>query len=138
MWAIRDDVGQVMQNRPVFTFDVSVSLSSMESYVEDMRSELNRRWTDNSCMIFGHLGDGNLHVIVGVGDGSPASKQAVEEAVYKGLIPRGGSVSAEHGIGLQKRKYLSWSRSDDEISMMRLVKQSFDPQGILNPGKIFI
>lgn len=138
MWAIRDDVGQVMQNSPVFTFDVSVSLNKMESYVEDLQSELKRRWQDNTCMIFGHLGDGNLHVIVGVGDGSAASKQAVEETVYGGLIPRGGSISAEHGIGLQKKKYLSWSRSEDEIAVMHLIKNALDPQGILNPGKIFV
>lgn len=137
MWAIRDDVGQVMQNYPVFTFDVSVSLNKMESYVEDMRGELNRQWPENTCMVFGHLGDGNLHVIVGVGDNAPQTKQAVEAVVYKPLIPRGGSVSAEHGIGLQKRKYLSWSRSEAEIAMMRAIKQALDPQDILNPGKIF-
>lgn len=138
MWAIRDDVGQVMQNYPVFTFDVSVSLNEMESYVEEMRGDLDRRWADNTCMVFGHLGDGNLHVIVGVGDGSAEAKQAVEESVYKPLIPRGGSISAEHGIGLQKRKYLSWSRSGEEIAMMRAIKQALDPRDILNPGKIFV
>ena len=138
MWAIRDDVGQVMQNWPVFTFDVSVPLNTMESYVSEMRGKLDEQFTDNTCMVFGHLGDGNLHVIVGVGDGAAEAKQAVEEIVYKPLMSRGGSVSAEHGIGLQKRKYLSWSRSEDEIAMMRAIKQALDPQGILNPGKIFV
>jgi len=138
MWAIRDDVGQVMQNYPVFTFDVSVSLNKMESYVEEMRAALNERWGDNTCMVFGHLGDGNLHVIVGVGDASPEAKHSVEEIVYKGLIPRGGSVSAEHGIGLQKKKYLSWSRSEDEIAIMRSVKRALDPNDLFNPGKIFV
>ena len=137
MWAIRDDVGQVGQNAPVFTFDVSVSLDQMESYVEDLRTDLAQKWDDNTCMIFGHLGDGNLHIIVGVGDHSPETKKAVEESVYQGLVPRGGSVSAEHGIGLQKRDYLSWSRSADEIAIMQLVKKALDPNQILNPGKIF-
>lgn len=137
MWAIRDDVGQVGQNAPVFTFDVSVSLDQMESYVDELRAELNAKWSDNTCMIFGHLGDGNLHVIVGVGDRSADTKKAVEESVYRGLVPRGGSVSAEHGIGLQKRDYLSWSRSPDEIAIMQAIKQSLDPNHILNPGKIF-
>ncbi len=137
MWAIRDDVGQVGQNAPVFTFDVSVSLDQMESYVEDLRTDLAQKWDDNTCMIFGHLGDGNLHIIVGVGDYSPETKKAVEESVYQGLVPRGGSVSAEHGIGLQKRDYLSWSRSADEIAIMQLVKKALDPNQILNPGKIF-
>jgi len=137
MWAIRDDVAQVMQNWPIFTFDVSVSLDKMESYVEELRADLKAKWPDNTCMIFGHLGDGNLHIIVGVGDASPESKQAVEEAVYNGLVSRGGSVSAEHGIGLQKKRYLSWSRSQDEIAVMQLVKKALDPKDILNPGKIF-
>ncbi|MDH5737112.1 MAG: FAD-binding oxidoreductase [Gammaproteobacteria bacterium] len=137
MWAIRDDVGQVMQHWPVSTFDVSVSLDQMESYVEELKVALADRWPDNTCMIFGHLGDGNLHIIVGVGDGSPETKAAIEETVYGGLVPRGGSVSAEHGIGLQKRKYLSMSRSEDEIAIMRMIKQAVDPKGILNPGKIF-
>lgn len=137
MWAIRDDVGQVMQHAPVSTFDISVSLDKMESYVEELKTELHKKWPDHTCMIFGHLGDGNLHVIVGVGDGSPETKKQVEETVYRGLPARGGSVSAEHGIGLQKKHYLSWSRSDDEIAVMKLIKKSLDPENLLNPGKIF-
>lgn len=137
MWAIRDDVRQLGRNAPIFTFDVSVSLDQMESYVEELRSDLAAKWEEHTCMIFGHLGDGNLHVIVGVGDSSKDAKKAVEEAVYQGLVPRGGSVSAEHGIGLQKRNYLSWSRSADEIAVMQMIKKSLDPKNLLNPGKIF-
>ncbi len=88
-------------------------------------------------MIFGHLGDGNLHIIVGVGDDSADTREAVEETVYKGLTPRGGSISAEHGIGLQKKNYLSWSRSPEEIALMQTIKKAIDPKDILNPGKIF-
>jgi len=137
MWAIRDDVGQVGQNWPIFTFDISVALDQMESYVEEMQSTLQARYPNNSCMIFGHLGDGNLHVIVGVGDASKNAKTSVEEIVYSPLINRGGSVSAEHGIGLQKKKYLPWSRSADEIALMQVIKKAIDPKDILNPGKIF-
>ena len=137
MWAIRDDVGQVVQNWPIFTFDISVSLNKMESYVEEMQDDLDKQWADNSCMIFGHLGDGNLHIIVGVGDDSAETKKAVEETVYRGLTTRGGSVSAEHGIGLQKKDYLSWSRSENEIALMLRIKKALDPKDILNPGKIF-
>ncbi|HIG41852.1 MAG: FAD-binding oxidoreductase [bacterium] len=137
MWAIRDDVGQVAQNWPIFTFDVSVSLDEMESYVEELKNNLAVKWNDHSCMIFGHLGDGNLHIIVGMGDDSKEAKKAVEEMVYQGLTTRGGSVSAEHGIGLQKRDYLSWSRSAEEIELMQSIKKALDPSGIMNPGKIF-
>ena len=137
MWAIRDDVMQVGQNYPIFTFDISVSLNLMESYVSELKQTLADKWPDHTCMIFGHLGDGNLHVIVGMGDASPEAKRAVEEVVYQGLVSRGGSVSAEHGIGLQKKPYLSWSRSEPELAVMKMIKQSLDPKGILNSGKVF-
>lgn len=137
MWAMRDDVAQLGRNAPIFTFDISVSLNKMESYVEELKANLAERWPEHTCMIFGHLGDGNLHVIVGVGDASADTKHDVEETVYQGLVSRGGSVSAEHGIGLQKRNYLSWSRSEPEIAMMRTIKKALDPNDILNPGKIF-
>jgi len=136
MWAIRDDVAQVGQNSPIFTFDVSVALNEMESYVEELQIEINSQWPDNSCMIFGHLGDGNLHVIVGVGSKSPEIKKAVEDTVYKGLRTRGGSISAEHGIGIQKKGYLSWSRTGAEIEIMRAMKKALDPKNIMNPGKV--
>jgi FAD/FMN-containing dehydrogenase len=137
MWAIRDDVGQVAQNWPIFTFDISVPLNNMESYLIALRAELDDRWQDNTCMVFGHLGDGNLHIIVGMGERSAEAKKAVEEVVYRGLPERGGSVSAEHGIGVQKKAYLGMSRSADEIALMQMMKTALDPKGILNPGKIF-
>ncbi len=135
MWAIRDDVGQVAQFRPVFAFDISVPLNHMNSYVEEMKEALTAKWPSNQCMVFGHLGDGNLHVVVGVGDKS--AKQAVEAVVYEGLKSRGGSISAEHGVGVQKKAYLSMTRTADEIEIMQRIKASLDPNGILNPGKIF-
>jgi len=137
MWAIRDDVGQVAQNWPIFAFDISVPLNNMESYLIALRAELDDRWQDNTCMVFGHLGDGNLHIIVGMGESSAEAKKAVEEVVYRGLPERGGSVSAEHGIGVQKKAYLGMSRNADEIALMQMMKAALDPKGILNPGKIF-
>lgn len=136
MWAIRDDVLQVAQNYPIFTFDISVSLNHMESYVAELKQTLAQKWPDHTCMIFGHLGDGNLHIIVGMGDDSEDAKHEVSEVVYQGLISRGGSVSAEHGIGLQKKSYLSWSRSEPELEIMSLIKKALDPRGILNSGKL--
>ena len=116
MWAIRDDVGQVRQHRPVSSFGNSVPLSKMDSYVVELRQALNITWPGNHLSVFGHLCDGNLHIVVGVGDKS--AKAAVEAVVYEGLPKRGGSVSAEHGIGIQKKQYLGMSRSADEILVM--------------------
>lgn len=87
-------------------------------------------------MVFGHLGDGNLHVIAGVGDGGAEARRAVEAVFYGALRSRNGSISAEHGIGLEKRPYLGWSRGSEEIALMHSLKQTLDPRNILNPGKV--
>ncbi len=137
IWALRDDVAQTGRNRPIFTFDVSLAVADMEAYVAGLRATLAARWATPTCVVFGHLGDGNLHVIVGVGASDGATRHAVEEVVYGPLAPIGGSISAEHGIGLQKRAFLPLSRSPAEIALMRTLKQALDPKGILNPGKIF-
>jgi FAD/FMN-containing dehydrogenase len=81
------------------------------------------------------MGDGNLHMLVSVGDGD--HREAVSACVYEPLAEIEGSVSAEHGVGLEKKAYLSISRSDTEIELMRTLKRTLDPKGILNPGKIF-
>jgi FAD/FMN-containing dehydrogenase len=136
IWSLRDDVAQCMRNAPIFTFDVSLPIVEMENYVADVRGRLHERWRENtSLMVFGHLGDCNLHLIAGVGDAD--SRHAVEEIIYGALKGRSGSVSAEHGIGLEKRRYLPLSRSEAEIALMRRLKRALDPRNILNPGKIF-
>ncbi|MFN3523017.1 MAG: FAD-binding oxidoreductase [Phenylobacterium sp.] len=134
MWALRDDVAQVARNGPIFTFDVSLKLSAMQAYLAGLREALVAKWPAASLVVFGHLGDGNLHLIVGVGDRE--AREAVEDMVYDRLAEAGGSISAEHGIGLQKRAYLDRSRSPEEIALMRTLKAALDPRGVLNPGKV--
>ena len=138
MWALRDDVSQVARNGPIFTFDVGLAVDGMESYIAEVRAALEARWPDTATLTtFGHLGDGNLHAIVGVGSRTPEDKTAVQDIVYGAVRSRGGSISAEHGIGLDKKDYLGWSRNENEIALMRTLKAAMDPKGILNPGKIF-
>jgi FAD/FMN-containing dehydrogenase len=137
MWAMRDDVPQIARNWPIFNFDVSLKIADMETYVEEVRQNLRETWGDKATLtVFGHLGDGNLHLVAGVGSRTLETKHAVEDIIYGGIRTRGGSISAEHGIGLEKRDYLSWSRSPDEIQLMRRLKTLLDPRGILNPGKV--
>ncbi len=137
IWALRDDVGQTGRNAPIFAFDVSLGIADMEAYVAEVRAALAARWpATSSLVVFGHLGDGNLHVIAGVGDRAPEARHAVEETVYGPLRRCGGSISAEHGIGLQKREFLGWTRSPAELALMRTLKRALDPNNILNPGKI--
>ena len=136
MWAMRDDVGQCLQFWPFFAYDVSMGIPDMESYVAEVKKGLETSWPGHRSVTFGHLGDGNLHVVVGVGDESPEARRSVENIIYSPLRARQGSVSAEHGIGLEKQPYLGWTRSEAEIDLMRTLKKALDPKGILNPGKV--
>lgn len=137
LWSLRDDISQTARNWPIFTFDVSLRIADMEQYVEEVRAALAKGWGNKATLtVFGHLGDGNLHLVIGVGQRDRETKHAVERIVYAGLRSRGGSISAEHGIGLEKRDYLEITRSPNEISLMRMIKAALDPRNILNPGKI--
>jgi FAD/FMN-containing dehydrogenase len=137
MWALRDDVGQTMRNGPIVTFDVSLKIREMQTYVEKVCADIKARWPASApTMVFGHLGDGNLHVIASVGETSLEIRHAVEEIVYAPLEAIHGSISAEHGVGLQKRDFLKLSRSPAEIALMRALKATLDPGNILNPGKV--
>jgi FAD/FMN-containing dehydrogenase len=136
IWNIREDVWQVKNIAPLLTFDVSLPIETMKDYADHVTDSVRAFAGDNRSFIFGHLADGNLHIAVAAGDDA-ATRARVEELVYRPLAAIGGSVSAEHGIGLEKRAYLPLSRSAAEISTMRLLKNALDPKGILNPGKVF-
>ncbi len=136
LWAMRDDVRQMGRVGPGSSFDVSVRLSRMEDYVNAVNARLAARFPDFTNIIFGHLGDGNLHFYVAPGQTGDGIKEAVERAVYEPLADYDGSISAEHGIGLSKKAYLSLSRSADEIRLMQTLKQALDPHNLLNPGRI--
>ncbi|MCC7410618.1 MAG: FAD-binding oxidoreductase [Gammaproteobacteria bacterium] len=137
LWALRDDVEQMFRyGRPII-FDVSLAIAYMEQYVADVQAALSRHYPDHHMLTFGHLGDGNLHFAIAVGDTGESARRKVEESVYGPLMAIGGSVSAEHGIGLEKKPYLDWCRTPAEIDLMRTLKRTLDPNGILNPGKVF-
>ncbi len=136
MWALRDDVLQVRRFGWPFAFDVSLPIAAMPAYVETVRDALTRQFPQALVWIFGHLGDGNLHVLVS-SDGMPAdARTAMERIVYEPLQAIGGAISAEHGIGLEKKRWLGISRNDGELALMRRLKQALDPRGILNPGRV--
>ena len=136
MWAIRDDVEQTMRYEPCYVYDVSLRISDMENYVEQVNRNLAAKFGNYTNFAFGHMGDGNLHFAVSAGKDS-SSHHDVNLCVYEPLRAINGSVSAEHGVGLEKKAYLDISRNESEVNLMRLLKRSLDPRGILNPGKIF-
>ena len=136
IWSLRDDVAQTSRHGRAQLFDVSLPVAEMKAYVDGVRAGLQRRWPDVHLWTFGHLGDGNLHFGVRVPDGGKAERLGVEEVIYRPLAAFGGSISAEHGVGEEKRRYLGISRSEPEIALMRTLKNALDPRGILNPGKV--
>lgn len=135
-WAIRDAVEKTVVAQPMYVFDVSLRIGSMEAYVAEVKRRLQARFDLCYVFTFGHLGDGNIHFNIHAGE-DPSSKQAVDECVYEPLRTINGSISAEHGIGHEKKGFLSVSRSPTEVQVMRTLKQALDPKGILNPGLIF-
>lgn len=136
LWRIREDFEA---ERALFTvlhdFDVSLPLGRMEAFVTELDAALKREIPNVIGLhAFGHLGDGNLHLTTGL----PSLEHgAALKTLFYGMVARyRGSISAEHGIGLLKRDYLHHSRTPAEIATMRLLRNSLDPRGTLNPGKV--
>ena len=134
-WGIRDGVADIpaLLDEAV-TFDVSVPISDMGAFVRDTDAALAKLQGPIDNLVFGHVGDNNLHFLV-LTHGR-TSHQSVTDAVYGTVKQYDGSVSAEHGIGILRKPYLGYSRTDEEISLMRKLKQTMDPKGILNPGRV--
>ncbi len=143
IWHIREHIDIALQHDPVFVYDISLPIMEMDNYVTGILTRLQSHWPQVTLYVYGHLADGNLHILVAPpaeGTLSAAERQTwyslSNDIVYQPLQAMGGSVSAEHGIGLTKKPYLCLSRTAEEISLMQTLKRSLDPNSILNPGKI--
>jgi len=132
LWAIREDFESLL---PAYLYDVSLPIKEMEAYVKRVTQALSA-WRPNAeCFVFGHIADGNLHIfITPYEDGSHHDR--CDEIVYGCLDGLSGSISAEHGIGIEKKGWLGKSRSQDEIQLMSGLKKLMDPGNLLNPGKV--
>jgi FAD/FMN-containing dehydrogenase len=135
LWQLREGFADAINRLgPPVKLDVSVPIAATAEFVEALPSALP---PGLGVVVFGHLGDGNLHVnVTGVAPGDVALVVAVEEAVLGAVVARGGSISAEHGIGTAKARYLSMARSGAEIAAFRAIKAALDPHGILNPNAV--
>lgn len=135
IWEIREDLEHVVREfQPFYAFDVSLPVGEMQDYIAAVTARLKGRWPDGKIAFLGHMGDGNLHIAIGAG--GEDDRHGVEACVYEPLRPIRGSISAEHGIGLEKKPWLDVSRSLDERGLMAEIKRLLDPGNILNPGKI--
>ena len=140
LWEIRENVDPVL-SRSSFMYDVSLPIRHMADYVRHVEKDMKERLPGSQAMCLGHLADGNLHFLVlydaDAAGGTEAAHATSDAVVYEPLAPLKGSVSAEHGIGLEKKAHLHISRNTAEMEVMKRLKAVFDPKGILNPGKIF-
>jgi FAD/FMN-containing dehydrogenase len=140
LWKIREATAEFPSRLAAINFDISLPIAIIGEFAAAVREKLNERWRGCRSVFFGHIGDSNLHLTV---DGnslpvnSAATHHAVESLVYDLVGKRGGSISAEHGIGLLKREFLHHSVTDESLETMRAIKNALDPRGILNPGKVF-
>ena len=143
IWYIRENVDAGRRFDPAFVYDISLPIVNMQTYLHDVETKARELWPDVQFYAYGHLADGNLHLVVSppkTGDytdtlGDEWHRRS-NDIVYKPLTALGGSISAEHGIGLKKKPYLALSRNTTEVAMMSALKRVFDPDNILNPGKV--
>jgi FAD/FMN-containing dehydrogenase len=133
LWRVRENFEPAL---PAYLYDVSLPIKAMSGYVERLRAALADWRDDADCLVFGHIADGNLHIFVRP-CADAAAREACDAIVYGCLDGLGGSISAEHGIGIEKKRWLGASRSAAEIALMRGVKRLLDPKNLLNPGKLF-
>tara|TARA_R110002096_G_scaffold257381_1_gene450820 strand:+ start:152138 stop:153511 length:1374 start_codon:yes stop_codon:yes gene_type:complete len=137
VWTVRENFEPVLKNNPMFLYDVSLPIKFMENYIQEVESKILGTWPKGDCYVIGHIGDGNLHLMICPRTGDESLHEKSNEIVYGPLREIGGSVSAEHGIGNEKKAWLSYSRSQVEIELMKSLKRTMDPNNILNPGVIF-
>jgi len=140
IWDIRECLEPVTtMESPYFVYDVSVPMKHMEAYLDKVKTGIQESFPEGQCYCVGHVGDGNLHFAVlpfAPGEKAELHRQ-VNDRVYQPLARYSGSISAEHGVGIEKKPYLSISRNETEIQLMKTLKMTLDPKGILGPGRIF-
>lgn len=137
IWAVREDMSPGLTPlRPFASYDVSMGLRDMPAFVAAAREAMGRAYPDATMLFYGHAGDGNLHAIVSTGRMDAATQKGFDTAIYDAVRGVGGSIAAEHGIGMTRAPFLRWTRSDSEIALMKTLKEAIDPRRILNPGKL--
>ncbi|KAF2091082.1 hypothetical protein K490DRAFT_71333 [Saccharata proteae CBS 121410] len=144
LWSCREGITECLGHwGGVYKYDLSIPLSELYQLVEDTRERLNKAGligdTDEHPVVdvvgYGHMGDSNLHLNIPTRSFDKRVEKELEPFVYEWVAKRNGSISAEHGLGLTKKPYIGYSRSETMIKLMKQVKDLFDPKGIMNPYK---
>jgi len=142
LWRVRESITESLARHTPYKNDIAVRIGAMPAFLQETQVLLAREYPQFDVVWFGHIGDGNLHINVLKPEGFAdidfvATCEQVTKLLADVLHRHGGSISAEHGIGLVKKPYLGSTRSAAEIALMRSVRKVFDPNGIMNPGKLF-
>ena len=141
LWQLREGITESLARYQPYKNDVSVRISAMPAFLAETTALLAQGYPQYEVVWFGHIGDGNLHINVLKPDNVDTAEfvrecESVTRLLVEVLARHGGSISAEHGIGLVKKPYLEGTRSQPEIALMRGIREVFDPNGIMNPGKL--
>lgn len=142
LWALREQASEA-QKREGYSIkhDISLPVSAIPAFLTQMADDLPACYPGLRIVCFGHLGDGNLHFNLSLSDPEGnaallAAQETIHQRVHSALLARGGSISAEHGIGQLKRAALVMAKSGIELDLMHRIKMAFDPKGLMNPGKV--
>ncbi len=141
LWQYRERISESITPRTPYKNDIAVTISRIPGFLNEIDMVVQSRYPEFDIVWFGHIGDGNVHLNILKPEHWETERFKVEcekvsEAVL-GVVERyQGSISAEHGVGLLKKSQLGFSRSESEINVLRAIKQVFDPDGIMNPGKL--
>ena len=142
LWKLREYISETISHWTPYKNDISVTVSKVPEFLKEIDAIVGKHYPDFEVVWYGHIGDGNLHLNIlkpdNLGKDEFFAKCAtVNKWVFEIVEKYNGSISAEHGVGMTKRDYLTYSRSPVEIEYMKAIKAAFDPNGIMNPGKIF-
>jgi len=143
LWELREGISESLSATGLpHKNDIALPIAALGAFCAELDALFAASWPDFEVCLFGHIGDGNLHVNVMKPDRLEkaaffAFAHEADRAMFELVRKHGGSISAEHGVGLLKKEWLSYTRSAEEIAFMRALKGVFDPHGILNPGKVF-
>jgi len=142
LWRLREDISETIAKFTPYKNDISVLITHVPAFIADIDAIVQANYPDFNIVWFGHIGDGNLHLNIlkpaNLGkDEFLAKCQIVNRSVFETVQKYDGSISAEHGVGMTKKPYLGYTRSKEEIAYLQAIKQVFDPNNIINPGKIF-
>ena len=142
LWRLREDISETISKWTPYKNDISSTVSKVPELLAAVDDVVHKNYSDWEVVWYGHIGDGNLHLNILKPENLQIEEfkarcNDVSTAIFDAIKTLGGSVSAEHGVGTLKAPYLGYSKSDSEIDAMRAIKAIFDPDGILNPGKVF-